>query len=293
VEEQKKNFEHLARVHPCLGGEAHVRFGRLHLPVSPACNIQCRFCKREKNAREERPGVARGILPPEEAVDTVRRALELCPQITVVGIAGPGDTLATPHALEAFRQVHAAYPDLVLCLSTNGLLLQRYAQELWDAGVRTVTVTVNAVDPEIQEKIVSRILLDGELHYGLQAASMLIARQLSGIREMAAKGAVIKVNTVLIPGVNDAHIEDIARTVKEAGANMHNIIPLIPQHELSHIPAPTCAELNKAREAAEKHITVFRHCKHCRADACGIPGKLDLSAQLYGDLRTLETFSHG
>ncbi|MDR1834822.1 MAG: hypothetical protein LBQ96_03380, partial [Fusobacteriaceae bacterium] len=96
--------------HPCFSEKAHNKNGRLHLPVSPACNIQCRFCTRKQNVTEQRPGVAAGILDPSEAADTVKRALELCPSITVVGIAGPGDTLATPHAVEAFRQVHAAYP---------------------------------------------------------------------------------------------------------------------------------------------------------------------------------------
>ena len=38
---------------------------------------------------------------------------------------------------------------MINCLSTNGLLLERYTDELYSAGVRTVTVTVNAVDPDV------------------------------------------------------------------------------------------------------------------------------------------------
>ena len=84
------NFSHLAKLHPCLGGEANVNFGRIHLPVSPACNIQCKFCRRDCNSNEDRPGVASGILAPKDAVETIKRALVLCPQITVVGIAEIG-----------------------------------------------------------------------------------------------------------------------------------------------------------------------------------------------------------
>ncbi len=193
--------------HPCFSEKAHNKNGRLHLPVSPGCSIQCRFCTRARNLTENRPGVAAGVLKPEEAVDTVRRALELCPQISVVGIAGPGDALATPHALETFRRVHAAYPDLIKCLSTNGLNLPGKAKELWDAGVRTITVTVNAVDRETLKKVVSWVRDDRDL----------IAAQLQGIRECADAGMVVKVNTVLIPGVNDKHIVEIAKAVKEAG----------------------------------------------------------------------------
>jgi nitrogen fixation protein NifB len=268
--------------HPCFSEKAHNRKGRLHLPVSPACNIQCRFCTRAQNTTEDRPGVAGGLLSPNEAAQTVKRALALCPDITVVGIAGPGDTLATPHALQAFEQVHAAYPELINCLSTNGLELPGKAQALYEAGVRTVTVTVNAVDREILGKIVSWV----------KGGRDLIAAQLQGIRECAQFGLVVKVNTVLIPGVNDAHIADIAKAVAEAGAVRQNIIPLIPQREFADTPTPDCVQIELARLEAGKYIEQFRHCQHCRADACGIPGLSDFSKDLYQD-RALETFSHG
>ena len=296
IAEHKTNnydFSHLAKLHPCLGGEAHSNFGRIHLPVSPACNIQCNFCRREFNTDQDRPGVANGILNPKDAVETIKRALELCPQITVVGIAGPGDTLATTQAIDTFKLVDVAYPDLIKCLSTNGLLLFKYTQDLYDAGVRTITVTVNAVDPYIQSKIISYIVYEGKTYRGLEAAKILIANQLKGIEAISKLGVIVKINSVLIPGINDEHIEEIARTVKAAGATLYNIIPLIPQHDLSHVPAPTCEQLDKARTQAEKHLEVFRHCKHCRADACGIPGKEDLSNKLYGTHKQLETFSHG
>lgn len=278
--------------HPCLGAAAHHKFGRIHLPVSPACNIGCRFCRRAFNATEQRPGVAAGILTPEEALAKVGEALLLCPEITVVGIAGPGDTLATEHALQTFSLVHEKYPHLIKCLSTNGLLLPRYIDRLAQAGVRTVTVTVNAVLPEIEARINAFALLDGICYTGTEAAEILIEAQLEGIARAAGLGVTVKVNTVLIPGVNSAHIGEIARTVKEAGAKMYNIIPLIPEHAFKEIPEPTCRELYEARAAAEKHIDVFRHCKHCRADACGIPGREDFASRLYQN-RQAETFSHG
>lgn len=282
----------IASTHPCLSREANTAFGRLHLPVSPACNIQCRFCSRTLNKTEQRPGVTAQVLKPEQAVETVKRALELCPEITVAGIAGPGDTLATDAALHTFRLVHEAYPELTLCLSTNGLMLPDYAQALYDVGVRTVTVTVNAVDPEIQKDIISYIVYDGIRYVGREAASILIRRQLEGIRRISSLGTIVKINTVLIPGLNDGHIETIAKTVKEAGADIYNIIPLIPQHEFAGTPAPTCVQIEAARAAAAKYIPIFRHCQHCRADACGIPGKGDLSSRLYGEA-CAETFSHG
>jgi nitrogen fixation protein NifB len=284
--------EKILAEHPCFAESAKGRYGRLHLPVSPVCNIRCGFCIRSCNDFEDRPGVAAGILPSSEAVRTVERALEISPNVRVVGIAGPGDTLATNDALDAFQRVHEAYPDLIECLSTNGLNLPGKSPALKNAGVLTLTVTVNAVDPNITAQIVDGIVFEGKSYTGLAAAEILISRQLRGIREAVDAGITVKVNSVLIPGVNADHIADIAKTVAEAGASRHNIIPLIPQHKFADTPAPTCVDVEKARAAAGKYINQFLHCAHCRADACGIPGETDFSSQLYSTA-VMETFSHG
>ena len=256
--------------------------------------MQCKYCKRGFNKYGERPGISRGLLTPDKSVELVRKALELCPEISVVGIAGPGDTLATDHAIETFEAIGKEYPDLIKCLSTNGLLLYDKAERLAEAGVDTVTVTVNSVDPQVQEKICSHILVDGKILIGEAAAETLIKAQLKGIEKVTELGIVVKVNSVLIPGINDKTIGNTAKAVAGKGAKLVNIIPLIPQHEFSGIPAPTCAELNKAREAAGQYLEVFRHCRHCRADACGIPGRgRDLGELLYGDDFVQDTFSHG
>jgi nitrogen fixation protein NifB len=289
-------FPALEGLHPCFSStvEGHARSARLHLPVSPGCNITCRFCKRDFNGVERRPGVASRLLTPEQALDIVHRALDLCPTINVVGIAGPGDPLFTPHALRTFALVHAAYPSLIMCLSTNGLLLPARAADIIAVGVRTVTVTVNAVDPEIQAEITPAIAYDQQRLNGTAAALRLIKNQLAGIAAVTSLGATVKVNTVLIPGVNDAHIEEVARATAAAGAHMVNIIPLIPQHQFAHVRAPSATALHHARKAARQHLKVFTHCQRCRADACGVPGVSDFAPQLYGDdLAAEPTFSHG
>jgi nitrogen fixation protein NifB len=292
LKRKKTKHRDISSDHPCFSDDAHGRKGRLHLPISVDCNIGCRFCARATNDYEQRPGVSAGLISVEDAVLTVERALVLCPDITVVGIAGPGDALASPHAVEAFRRINDQYPDLILCLSTNGLALPGKAKTLYEIGVRALTVTVNAVDPDITAKIVSHIVYNGKTIRCTEAGRILIGNQLKGIRESAAAGITVKANTVLIPTVNDGHIGEIARAVSEAGASKHNIIPLIPQHELVHLPSPTCEELNKARAIASEYISQFRYCEHCRADACGIPGKSDFGNMLYAEY-IAETFSHG
>jgi nitrogen fixation protein NifB len=285
-------FSHLVKKHPCFNGAAHHNFGRIHLPVSPSCNIQCRFCKRGFNKWEERPGVSRTLLTPEDSLQVINRALKLCPQITVVGIAGPGDTLATDHAVKTFELIHRVYPHLINCLSTNGLLLKKKAARIINAGVKTVTVTVNSVNPSVLKNICSHVIYKRKFMTGEEAAQALISAQLSGIQEIAQLGAVVKINAVLITGVNTESIAEVAKATANAGASLINIIPLIPQHEMEMLRAPACEELEAARIAAEKYLPVFRHCRQCRADACGIPGSgVDYATELYE--QPLETFSHG
>ncbi len=283
-----QRFAHLRRRHPCIGPEAHARSGRIHLPVSPTCNIRCRFCRRGLRAFDQRPGVARALLSPADAVARVERALELCPDTTVVGVAGPGDSLATPHALAALRAVAARFPDLILCLSTNGLELAQRADELAAVRVHVVTVTVNAVAPEVLTQIVSSVRHRGRTLRGLAGAEALISAQADGIARVAAAGTFVKVNTVLIPGVNLQHVTDVARACAAWGAQQINLIPLIPQHEFAHFKAPSCAELAQARQFVAAFLPVFRQCRQCRADACGVPGREDLGPRLYEP-----TFSHG
>ena len=243
---------------------------------------------------EQRPGVTSKVISPDEANDFIGKAIELVPSIKVAGIAGPGDTLATDYALQTFEKIGEAHPELLKCMSTNGLLLNERAQEVIDAGVDTLTVTVNAVDPEIEAKLNDYIIYHGEKIEGVEAAKILIENQLKGIKKVADAGVTIKINTVLVPGINDHHISKIARTVKEAGAIIYNIIPLIPQHKLSYVERPTCEQLEKAREDAEKYIRVFRHCAHCRADAVGVPGISEYSRLVYQNrLNVKNTFSHG
>lgn len=279
-------------IHPCFG--ARQNRGRIHLPVCPGCNLECRFCDRKLNATENRPGVTSTVITPSQAVEYIRRSLQFCPEISVAGIAGPGDTLASDNAIETFRLVGKAFPQLLKCMSTNGLLLDERAQELIDVGIDTLTVTVNAVDPAIQARIIDGIFYHGRRYEGEEAARILIRNQLAGIRKVAAAGVVVKVNTVLINEINRFHIAAVAKAVHEAGASMYNIIPLIPQHELADCSVPTCAEIEAVRQQAGQYIDVFRHCQHCRADAVGVPGRSNFSKEVYqGRLQVKETFSHG
>ena len=199
--------------------------------------------------------------------------------------------------LETFALVKENFPELICCLSTNGYRLPEKVNEIAEIGIETLTVTVNAIDPEIEAKINNFVIdSEGKRHDGVEGAKLLIEKQLEGIRLAAQKGIVVKINSVLVPGINDKHIPEVAKKTAELGASILNIIPLIPQNEMKDIKAPSCADLEEVRQEAGKYLEVFRHCQHCRADSLGIPGKgKDLHNELYKDRkeRAADTFSHG
>ena len=288
-----ENQEKLRNNHPCFASKPG-NLGRIHLPVSPACNIGCRFCSRVLNDTENRPGVTAKVIKPEESIAILRKALKICPDIKVAGIAGPGDTLATDTALETFRLVDKEFPHLLKCMSTNGLLLDEKADQVIDAKIDSLTVTVNAIDPEIEAKLNKFVLYHGKKYDAYEGAKILIENQLNGIRKVAKSGITVKVNTVLVPRINGSHIEQIAKTVSSLGASIYNIIPLIPTYELKDEKAPFCFEIEEARKSAGKYIDVFRHCNRCRADAVGVPGVSEFSKEVYSeDFVVSDTFSHG
>ncbi len=259
--------------HPCFGGNHH-RNGRIHLPVAPRCNIKCGYCTRRHDcANESRPGVTSRILTPEEALEKVREVMKsdvLGPVIKVVGIAGPGDPLANEETFETFRLAGNEFPHLIKCLSTNGLLLPERIRLLDELDVRSVTVTISALDPAVGARIYSWISRNGKRYEGREAAEILIENQLEGVTRAAQLGMTVKVNSVLIPGVNDREVIRVAEEVRKRGAFVLNVMPLIPQADFETSRAPTPEQLEEVRAACEGVIAQFRHCRQCRADAVGL-----------------------
>jgi nitrogen fixation protein NifB len=261
--------------HPCFGGNRHKN-GRIHLAVAPRCNIRCGYCDRKHDcANESRPGVTSRLFSPRQALEHVRTIMsdeKLGSIIKVVGIAGPGDPLANEETFETFRLVKAEYPGMLLCLSTNGLMLPERIDELATMDLHSLTVTINAVDPVVGARIYRDVIWRGVNYQGEEGAAILLKNQFEGVRRAAELGLVVKVNTVLIPGITDDQIPLIAEKVSEAGAYVMNIMPLIPQAGLSHVSPPSPEYLEQVRAANETIIAQFRGCQQCRADAVGLVG---------------------
>jgi nitrogen fixation protein NifB len=86
-------------------------------------------------------------------------------------------------------------------------------------------------------------------------------------------GLIVKVNSVLIPGVNDLELPAVALLAAEAGARLGNILPLIPQAKFRGVAPPSPREIHAMREQCGVYLDQMSHCKQCRADACGLIGE--------------------
>jgi len=267
--------------HPCYSEEAHHYFARMHVAVAPACNIQCNYCNRKYDcANESRPGVVSERLTPEQAARKVIAVANEIPQLSVLGIAGPGDSAYDwKKTRETFRLVTEQLPDIKLCLSSNGLALPDHIDDLTEMNVDHVTLTINMIDPEIGTRIYPWIFYDHKRRAGLEASQILHERQMQSLDLLHERGILIKVNSVMIPGINDDHLLEVNKEVKRRGAFLHNIMPLIsaPEHGtvfgLNGQRGPTAAELKALQDACGGGAKLMKHCRQCRADAVGLLGE--------------------
>ncbi|MEA4923687.1 MAG: nitrogenase cofactor biosynthesis protein NifB [Syntrophomonadaceae bacterium] len=260
--------------HPCFSPAAAHQHARIHLPVAKRCNINCNYCNRKYDClNESRPGVTSEITTPLEALQRYKYYQTRLNNLSVVGIAGPGDALADWElSRQTFRLIREYDPEVLLCMSTNGLKLPLLADSIAEMGINHVTVTLNTLDPRTGARIYGFVNYRGYKYTGVEGAGLLLDNQLTGIRLLIRHGIIVKVNIVMIPGVNQQEIGGIVREMKNLGVFITNIMPLIPVKGsvFAHLPAPTPDELMTVRKTCQTEMRQMFHCQQCRADAVGL-----------------------
>lgn len=179
----------------------------LRLSVTDQCNYRCRYCMPE-TAVEDRP--ARGILSVEECVEIAAAAVRC--GVEKIRLTG-GEPLFRRDILEICRGI-AVLPGLrELCVTTNGALLAEYADSLRNAGVCRLNVSLDSLRPERFTALTRRGRLE-DVWNGLAAAEQ------AGFSDL-------KLNVVLIGGVNDGEIADFV-SLTEARPWEVRFIELMP-----------------------------------------------------------------
>jgi cyclic pyranopterin phosphate synthase len=163
----------------------------LRISITDHCNLKCYYCTpfsgRSHLERSE-------ILTYEELLNVTRAAATV--GITKIRITG-GEPLVRNGVVEFCRMLSEIDGLKSLALTTNGIYLEEMAEPLFNAGVRRINISLDTLRPERFEKITGYNWL---------------SRVLAGIKRAEQIGMhPIKINTVVMRGINDDEIEDLAR----------------------------------------------------------------------------------
>src|SRR4051812_34477221 len=185
-------------------------FGRtvdyLRISITDRCNERCLYCMPEGYKGWE---ATRDHLSADEIVRVVRVAAGL--GFRKFRLTG-GEPLVRDDILEIVREMKKIPGVEVIGLSTNATKLAALAQSLHEAGVRTVNISLDALDPAIYRQITG-----GD-----------VGRVMAGIRAAIAVGFErVKLNCVLMRGVNEQEIWPLALFAAEHGLPLR-LIELMP-----------------------------------------------------------------
>lgn len=260
--------------HPCYNKDLLDFVGRIHLPVANKCNMQCHYCSKNfACVNENRPGVCKEIISPEQVVEYIDKTLQKHPNIEVAGIAGPAEPMADLDIMRnTFELVKEHFPQLLLCMATNGLVLADNIDLILYLGIDYITITINSLQQEQVKQLYEWISFNGRYFKNDEVAEILIEQHKKALKAMYLHQINYKINTIFVPGINDNEIENISKTGSAYGAIAHNIIPLLPlQGSLFENRQPVKSEeLAIVREKSSKYLKTIKHCKQCRADAAGL-----------------------
>ena len=171
------------------------RIDYLRVSVTDLCNLRCRYCMPAEGVSKREH---RDILGVEEIVAITRAAVKA--GISKVRVTG-GEPLIRRGCLEICKQIKAIPGVKELSLTTNGLLLEDRAQQLKEAGVDRVNISIDTLDAE---------------KYAYMTRGGDLEKTWRGIRAAAQAGLLpIKLNTVLIGGFNDDEIPALVEMTKE------------------------------------------------------------------------------
>ena len=189
-------------------------FGReisyLRVSITDRCNYRCIYCQSEKEF-EFIPH--QEILRFEEIVEIVQEAVNL--GITKVRITG-GEPLVREGIVNFIKQLRKIDRLEDISLTTNAFFLSEYAEKLKEAGLNRVNISLDS----LQEEKYKKITRGGSL-----------GKALKGISSALKAGLLpIKINTVLIRGINDDEVEDFVRLALDRPLNIR-FIEFMPSGE--------------------------------------------------------------
>ncbi|MFW6774874.1 GTP 3',8-cyclase MoaA [Nocardioides sp. CPCC 205120] len=205
----------------------------LRVSLTDRCNLRCSYCM---------PPEGLDWMPVEETLsdDEVVRLVGIGVHhlgIREVRFTG-GEPLVRRGLVDIVTRVRRDAPDVDLSLTTNALGLARTAQALADAGLDRVNVSLDSIRPDSFAEVTRR----DRLHDAL-----------AGVEAAAAAGLTpVKINAVLLRGINDGQAPELTRWALENGYELRFIeqMPLDAQHDWSRTEMVTAEEILASLQAA-------------------------------------------
>jgi GTP 3',8-cyclase len=189
----------------------HDRLNRplrdLRISVTDRCNFRCGYCMPS-----DQFGADHAFLPKDQLLsfEEIHRLASLSIQLGVTKIRLTGGEPLLRRGIEDLVGLLASIPgNIDLAMTTNGVLLPHHAEGLALAGLKRVTVSLDALDPEIFGR--------------MNGTGADVGRVLAGISSARVFGLPVKVNAVIRRGWNDGEILPLVRWARESGVTLRFI----------------------------------------------------------------------
>lgn len=251
--------------HPCFNN-CDFHNAVIHLPVAAECNVWYKDDFMKLSPDVSWVGDGNELLSPYEAMLRFIEINKTIPNLTVAAISGPGEALADFDMVkDTFRLIRQINPEILLCLSTNGLMLPVYANHLISLGVNYVTVTVNTMNPETGARIYDHLTYLGHKYSGVEGTNILLQNQISGISYLTSRGISVRMNIQVMKGINDHEIGDIVSLAKDCGCEFTNIMKVAPgrRNDENGLETYSSDELSGFRRECENVLLQSYFCKPC------------------------------
>lgn len=174
------------------------KFGRelkdLRISVTDRCNFRCRYCMPEELYGEAFEFLKKDkILSFEEILRLSKIFISL--GVNKIRITG-GEPLVRKNVVDLINSIHSINKNVDIAMTTNGYLLKKYAHELYESGLKRLTVSLDTLDDKIFKE--------------MSGKNFKVSNVLEGIDEAVKVGFKdIKINSVIKKGVNESSIIDL------------------------------------------------------------------------------------